>query len=498
MKRIRAVTARHPRRTLVFSASLCIVMALLSVLTLWQQWLDARDHAVETSVNVLTIIQKDIERNIELYDLSLQAAAAGVLDPTVMRLPNRLRDAILFDASARASDLGSLFVLDRQGNVLVDCKNDPPKAVNLADRDFFKVHVNDPDRGLFVSQPVVSRLAPGQRAIVLSRRVTAADGSFAGVAGIGIKLSYFARLFSSVKLHSTSAVALLNDKGMFLTRMPPNVKFSPGQSSVGPALLASMSAHGEGTITRTAAMDGVERLYVFRHLPQFGMIIVVAPSTEDVFGAWRSRAAIVAVLMVVFSAALLFVSVLLSVELRDRMTGEAAMRALARTDSLTGLATRRVFDETIRREWAIARRSARPLTLVFIDVDHFKSFNDAYGHMAGDEALVRIAGILAAGLRYGSDIATRYGGEEFVLVLADTTEEVGALIAERIRATVEDCGIPHVGSPLGHLTISLGIASYNGASAGRTEELVKRADQSLYRAKQNGRNRVASGGLVAA
>lgn len=467
-------------------------MALLSVLTLWQQWLDARNHAVETSLNVLTIIQKDIERNIELYDLSLQAAVAGVSDPEVMRLPTRLRDAILFDASTRASDLGSLFVLDRRGNFQVDCKNDPPKNINLADRDFFKIHVADADRGLFVSQPLVSRNAEGQRVIVLSRRVTAADGSFAGVAGIGVKLSYFARLFSSVNLHSTSAIALLNDKGVFLTRMPAHVNITPGQASVGPALLASMSEHSEGSITRTAAMDGVERLYVFRHLPQFGMIIVVAPSTDDVFGAWRSRAAVIAVLMLVFSVALLFVSVLLSVELRDRMVGEAAMRVLARTDSLTGLATRRVFDETVRREWAIAQRSSRPLTLVFIDVDHFKSYNDTYGHMAGDEALVRIAGILAAGLRYGSDIATRYGGEEFVLVLADTTAEVGALIAERIRATVEDCGIAHNGSPLGHLTISLGIASYSNTSICRTEELVMRADRSLYRAKQNGRNRVAS------
>ncbi|MGI4860702.1 MAG: sensor domain-containing diguanylate cyclase [Janthinobacterium lividum] len=473
-------------------------MALLSVLTLWQQWLDARDHAVETSLNVLTIIEKDIERNIELYDLSLQAAATGVLDPAVMHLPDRLRDAILFDASTRASDLGSLFVLDQRGNVRVDCRNDPPKAINLADRDFFKVHVTEPDRGLFVSQPLVSRIAPGQNTIVLSRRVTAADGAFAGVVGIGVKLSYFARLFSSVNLHSTSAIALLNDKGVFLTRMPPHMNVAPGQTSVGPKLLESMATHGEGSVTHTVAMDGVERLYVYRHLPQFGMIIMVAPSTDDVFGAWRSRAAVVAVLMLVFSTALLFVSVLLSVELRDRMTGEAAMRVLARTDSLTGLATRRVFDETIRREWAIARRSGRPLTLVFIDVDHFKSFNDAYGHMAGDEALVRIAGILAAGLRYGSDIATRYGGEEFVLVLADTTEEVGALIAERIRATVEDCGIAHTGSPLGRLTISLGIASYSGDSSARTEELVVRADQSLYRAKQNGRNRVASCALAAA
>ncbi|MGI4860612.1 MAG: diguanylate cyclase [Janthinobacterium lividum] len=483
-------TRRHPRFTLLVTSTLCIVMALLCALSLWQQRIDTRRHAIETSSNLLTIVQKDIERNVELYDLSLRAAAEGTQDPTVMKLPPRLRDAILFDASARASNLAGMFVLDRDGKLLIDDKTVAPLPVNDAGRDFFEVHRASASVGLYISQPTIMDDVTGSAAIVLSRRITARDGSFAGVVGIPIDLRYFQQLFSGLKLQSKGITALVNEKGTFLTRLPLHDKAVAGKSHISAPVLRKLLESNDGSFIRTAVVDEVERLYVFRHLPLLGMIIVVAPATEDVFAAWWSRVVIIGVLMVVFGVTLQCVSLLLFIELRNRVTGEAAMRALAQTDSLTGLATRRMFDEVLHREKDIAHRTGRPLSIMFIDVDHFKTFNDTYGHLGGDEALQRIAQVLSDGVRSRRDLAARYGGEEFVLVLGDTSSTVAQAVAERIRRAVDMCHIPHALAPSGNVTISLGVVTYDGASPIDIRELVARADKSLYEAKLRGRNRV--------
>ncbi|MCY0385792.1 diguanylate cyclase [Robbsia sp. Bb-Pol-6] len=485
-----AETIRRPRLALTFTAALCIVMALLCALSLWQQRLDTSRHAIETSSNLLTIVQKDIERNVELYDLSLRAAADGTQDPTIMQLPARLRNQILFDASARASNLAGMFVLDRSGKLIIADKTDTPLARNDAGRDFFEVHRVSPAAGLYISQPTVIDGTSGFPAIILSRRITARDGSFAGVVGIPIDLRYFQQLFSGLKLQSKGITALVNEKGVFLTRLPLHSRAVAGKSLISQPLMQQLSATGEGSFTRTAAVDKIERLYVFRHLPRLGMIVIVAPSTADVFAAWRSRMVVIGVLMAVFSITLQFVSLLLFVELRKRVTGEAAMRALAQTDSLTGLATRRVFDDVLHREKDIAHCTGRPLTVVFIDVDHFKTFNDTYGHLVGDEALQRIARILSEGVRSTRDLAARYGGEEFVLVLGDTPNTVAQAVAERIRRAVDACRIPHALAPSGNVTISLGVVTYDGTAPVDIHELLARADRSLYEAKLRGRNRV--------
>ncbi|MGI4982722.1 MAG: diguanylate cyclase [Janthinobacterium lividum] len=481
---------QHPRFTLTITSALCLVMASLCGLSLWQQRLDTRQHAIATSSNLLTMVQKDIERNIELYDLSLRAAAEGTQDPAVMRLPVRLRNALLFDASAHASNLAGMFVLDRDGKLIIDDKNTAPLPVDDAGRDFFEAHRASAAAGLYISQPVVLDDASGLPVIVLSRRITARDGAFAGVVGIPIDLRYFHHLLSGLALQSQGIAALLNEKGMFLARVPTHDKAIAGKSQSSAPLMRQLSIANEGAFVRTAAVDKVERLYVFRHLPRFGMIIVMAPAMQDVFAAWWSRAAVVGILIVVFSVTLQCVSLLLFVELRSRVTGEAAMRVLAQTDSLTGLATRRVFDEALHREKNIAHRTGRPLTLMFIDVDHFKKYNDTYGHTAGDAALQRIARVLSDGVRSSRDLAARYGGEEFVLVLGDTSSAVAQVVAERIRHAVDACRIQHALAPSGNVTISLGVVTYDGMSAIDIRELVARADRSLYEAKLRGRNRV--------
>ncbi|WP_342131202.1 GGDEF domain-containing protein [Hydrogenophaga sp. OTU3427] len=168
--------------------------------------------------------------------------------------------------------------------------------------------------------------------------------------------------------------------------------------------------------------------------------------------------------------------------------------AISMQDGLTDLANRRAFDQYLQEQLAVATRHRRPLSLVFIDVDHFKDYNDRYGHQAGDECLRRIADALAASCQRPADLVARYGGEEFAIVLPDT-DGVGARhMAEAARLAVTRLLIPHqTGSTGGHVSISSGAAVLQPGEGLGAEQLIKAADTALYRAKNSGRNAVVFG-----
>lgn len=181
------------------------------------------------------------------------------------------------------------------------------------------------------------------------------------------------------------------------------------------------------------------------------------------------------------------------VELRtaELKSANLALERLAAMDSLTGLANHRTFHEDLDKEWRRCLRLKSPLSLIFIDIDHFKPYNDAYGHQEGDECLRRVAGAIASQVRRPTDITARYGGEEFAVILADTSKEGARHVAEAQRLAVENLAIPHGSSPVSpFVTVSLGVATALPCNGGTAEALLGRADAALYRAKAAGRNQV--------
>ena len=168
-----------------------------------------------------------------------------------------------------------------------------------------------------------------------------------------------------------------------------------------------------------------------------------------------------------------------------------ALRMLASLDGLTGVPNRRIFDERLDAEWRACRRSGSPLSLLMVDVDHFKLYNDHYGHLDGDQCLKAIASALASSVERGRDMLARFGGEEFVCLLPDTDLEGAKHIAEKLRQAVEGLAIPHVESKTAAtVTVSLGVATTAECDALEPPDLLKVADEQLYLAKQSGRNRV--------
>lgn len=167
------------------------------------------------------------------------------------------------------------------------------------------------------------------------------------------------------------------------------------------------------------------------------------------------------------------------------------MKGLAETDALTGLANRRSFDDGLQREFEAAKQTGRPLSLLLIDVDRFKAYNDRYGHLAGDVCLKSVAAAIASAARRSGDIAARFGGEEFAVVLPDTDGDTAITIAEKIRTSIRDLGMVHEGSEYGIVTASVGATVLISASrVANPAELVARADLALYQAKDAGRDRV--------
>jgi len=166
-------------------------------------------------------------------------------------------------------------------------------------------------------------------------------------------------------------------------------------------------------------------------------------------------------------------------------------------DGLTELANRRRFDEFLAEQLAVAARHGRPLALLLIDVDHFKAYNDHYGHLAGDECLKRVAAVLRDCCRRPGDLAARYGGEEFTLILPDTDQAGAARLAEAARSAVAGLGIEHAGIGAGpRLSVSIGAAASAATSAPSAHQLISAADEALYRAKDLGRNQVCCGAVV--
>lgn len=177
----------------------------------------------------------------------------------------------------------------------------------------------------------------------------------------------------------------------------------------------------------------------------------------------------------------------------------AELADMARKDALTGLANRRVFDEALRAEWDRARRNRTSLALLMIDVDHFKRFNDRYGHPAGDRCLAEVAAALTRVVRRPGDVAARYGGEEFVILLPDTDASGACELARRVIEQVDAAGMAHEDSPTSaHVTVSVGVSHSLPHGMVSAQGLTDAADGALYEAKSAGRHRFICRELSAA
>jgi diguanylate cyclase (GGDEF)-like protein len=428
--------------------------------------------------NLASSIDADVSRNIELYDLSLRAVVSSMTLPEIAQVSKPIRHLILFDHAATAKHFGAIQVFDAKGQLTIDASTLDPRPENRADEEYFAVHRDHPDAGLFVSRPMLHR---GAFAIVLSRRITGADGSFLGVVSGSIRFSYFHELFERLSLDADDTITVLRRDRTIIMRRPFNLDAIGKNLGDRPAWNPANLSDG-GSYLGQGPVDAIPRLYV-RRSGTSPLYVVVGKPLDTILSLWRKEATRVGAIMAALVAFVLAATLILAREIRRRGEAEDKLEELATTDALTGLRNRRKFDAAIESEWRRAVRHRTPLSLLLIDADHFKAYNDTHGHQAGDQVLVGIAICISDSVKRSGDCAARYGGEEFAVLLPDMATAEAFTVAEIIRRKVE--GWSDDATPS---TVSIGIASITPEAGLDWPQFVHAADKALYAAKASGRN----------
>jgi diguanylate cyclase (GGDEF)-like protein len=438
----------------------------------------AVDLARQSLDNLASGIEADISRNVELYDLSLRAVASGMVLPELKNLSKPIQHLILFDHAATAQHFGAIEVFGPDGQLTNDASTLDPVPVNRADEEYFRVHRDRPDTDLFISRPMLHH---GAYAIVLSRRITGADGGFLGVVAGSIRFSYFHDLFGRLNLGPNDLISVLRRDGTIIMRTPLDLDLIGRNIGEMPVVVHALS-EPNGYSAVAGKIDGVPRLVVWRNRAQ-PLVVLVGRPWEGIFNIWRGEAIRIGALMAALVAFSLATTLVLAREIRRRGDAEYQLEELATTDSLTGLRNRRKFDADIDSEWRRALGHKTQLSLLMIDADHFKAYNDSFGHLAGDQVLVGIAICISDSITPPGDCAARYGGEEFAVLLPGRSLSEALAVAETIRCKVE--GWSDDATPS---TVSIGVASMHPAEGFDWPQFVDMADKALYAAKAAGRN----------
>jgi PAS domain S-box-containing protein len=313
-----------PRMRLLCAAAVAILLGFVAIATytLIDAWRATRANAVESSANLTAALAHDIDRNITLYDLSLQTVIAGLKLPELSSMSPAMRNAVLFDGSTTAEEFGAIFVVDEHGDAQITSRATPAAHQNFAKSDYFVAQRDLPNIGLFISAPFKFRVS-GEWAIAFSRRIEHPDGSFAGIVFGSVKLNYFQHLFNRVNLGPNGTVTLLRSDGTVLMRKPllgtDIGKRVPDFEHFGTARSGHFEANGK--------LDGVKRLFVYQQVGDLPLVVAAAPAVNLLFAEWERKAGVTMALMLGLVAMAAWLVVRLLREFHRR--AEAERRAVA-------------------------------------------------------------------------------------------------------------------------------------------------------------------------
>jgi diguanylate cyclase (GGDEF)-like protein len=492
-----------------------LVCLLMIAEVTWSRW-HARDLQLSekrsATSNMAHALAQHAENSVKVADTALVGMVERVQTDGAGRASLLRLQQFLTLRVAELPLLHGLFVFNADGRQLVNSQEARPHNIDASVREYFLYHRDHPGRGPHIGPPMRSSVT-GDWIITVSRRIDHPAGRFAGVALATVRLQHFKQFYDSFDIGREGAIFLALDDGKLLVRRASNEASNRVNIADGP-VFREYRAHGPmGTAMLKARADNVERLYSYRHLDGYPLIVATALSKQEILASWWADTYRTASRLALAVAVLAMLGYRLVRQLRIREQLEAelraakgalealngSLRALALHDGLTGLANRRQFDTVLHAEFNRAMRSGTSLALVMIDVDHFKQYNDIYGHPAGDECLRKLSQAVAKAQHRAGDLAARYGGEELA-VLLPRTDRAGALaVAEKIRAAIKELQIPHAANPAGTVTISAGVEALVPARGRNTAlDLVRAADQALYAAKSSGRDQVSAAAELSA
>ncbi|MFZ3284018.1 sensor domain-containing diguanylate cyclase [Pseudomonas sp.] len=484
---------------------LLVIGCSLASLTIWKV-LSSRDRALE-EVNVHGL---NLTQALETYSEGIVRQSSLLLLGLVERLetegsgPAQIQrlSALVNRQQPLMPQLSGITIYDRHGHWLMSSNRPIPVGANSSDRAYFIHHRDDPSREPYIGPPIRSR-SNQEWVITVSRRFNDDRGEFAGVVAVTLGVENFLRLFGKLDIGQDGAIGLSYTDGTLLVRYPFREQDMGRNFSKSPIYAKYLVDQSVGTASYSSSLDGVERLYAFRKSEKLPLITTVAIGKYEALTAWRTEALLSAVVVAGLLGLTGLIGWFLIVDIRRRTQVEGELRIaqqqllgsnrqlelLAMKDALTGLANRRCFDQTLATEVRRAQRDGSSLALLMIDIDYFKRFNDALGHVAGDACLQTVGHVLDECVRRPSDLVARYGGEEFAVIMPDTDSDGATVVAQLIIERLQHANIAHPNSPVARVSLSIGIAAARGAQLVPVQALIECADQALYQAKTAGRNR---------
>jgi diguanylate cyclase (GGDEF)-like protein len=471
-------------------AGLLVLISLLIGQSIYTSRQQHEEQAIVEASSVARILESDVRNLIEKVGVGLHTVAME----RERQLDGRPCDqavALAYIANVREAlpDVLSLRVLDEEGLAVYRADLDAGSERIKEDQPLFKRLREGHDSRVAVSMPHLD-LASGRWVVDLALRIEHSDGRYAGAVVAPVPVDTLVAMLGAADVGPGGMVALRGGESLELIARSPPVP-DPTRKVVPPRVLRDLIAQGAmaGTYRAKSPADGVERLVAYRRVPGYPLHILVGRSTEEYLGHWQRDMGIVAALAASLFAVSIGATLMVDRAWRRQRRLAHLLETQAHTDMLTGLANRRHFFEVADAEVSRARRYDTPLSVLMLDIDHFKEVNDTHGHRAGDRVLQQVASTCLEVLRT-VDVVGRVGGEEFAVLLPETGREGAIDVAERLREAVARAQVEREqGVPL-RVTISIGVSARAGNV--NLDTLMSQADAALYDAKHAGRNRVCA------
>jgi diguanylate cyclase (GGDEF)-like protein len=519
-----------------------IVLALLAITPLMLE----RVHGLEKAraerterahSDVIELARRGVEAQREI--IYTVRALVQIVSRVYVKMPPEPStcNQYMTDLTSNIPWIRNLSIAGTDGRI--KCSNDSLAiGLNVSDRPHFQDALTS--REFALSDYMINRLNQVP-SVIATFPVIKDDGSLGGVVLAVINLQWIGDLAATAANHSGASVLLLDGGGSLIAGSPDQQAYL-GKRFVQYALTQQMLANDEGSIT-APGFDGVNRIFAYVRVPWTKARLAVGLDENAVHSGIDHEIDFAYLQLIVFGLFVLLVAWFGGEQLvvrpirslvrtaarfgrgdldarasqepwvaefaplaaaLDDMAAKLAAREeelqianehleeLASLDGLTGLANRRAFDRQIEREWQRAREQRKPLALMMVDIDHFKLFNDRYGHVAGDTCLRAVGETLSLVTLEEAVLVGRYGGEEFALLLPGLDVERAAALADEARKAVEDLFINHAESPCSYVTISVGVESMVPEKYQTAADLIEAADNALYDAKHRGRNNVVA------
>lgn len=493
------VASRAARR---FVAAVCVIIIALETWTSWRGHAAEMEDAFRSTANMALALSQHADQALDEVDIVLREVLEQMQGKPLASTDKERVHNFLVRNVGEVEQLAGLFVYDEKGAWIASSQPVLETRFNNSDRDYFQYHQAHRLDSPFIGKPLRSK-STGHWVLTMSRRIDKPDGTFGGVVVATLDIDFFERFYRQFDIGQRGTILLVSNDATVLYRRPLRVD-SMGMSLEHSQLFQRYVRSAEaGQVELRSTQDGVLRIQSFRHLARYPLFVAVAVSKDEILQTWRRHALWRAAGIILLLLAIAYGGnkMVAQVSLRERAQAEAVqakseletmfqvLQSQSRRDGLTGVANRRYFDELLASETARFSRSGGAFSLLMIDVDYFKQYNDRYGHAAGDICLKAIASAISAAAQRETDTVARYGGEEFAVLLHECGRAGALVVAGRLIAAVRALAIAHAAAEDGLVSVSIGITSIESRKGFDClpRELIDSADRALYQAKEQGR-----------